>query len=84
MQVAASELSTLFNDCFIHYTGLSWVFPGICGSKCALTMNAVLPLSFTLLTDDKAATAKNDGTQENPPERVGKDYAFSVSSAGTY
>lgn len=47
-------------------------------------MNTVLTLSFTLLTDDKAATAKNDRTQENPPERAGKGYVFSVSSAGAY
>ena len=35
-------------------------------------MNTVLTLSFAVLTDDKAATTKNDRTQENPPERVGK------------
>lgn len=46
--------------------------------------NTVLTLYFAVLTDDKAATAKNDRTQENPPERVGKGYVFSVSSGGTY
>lgn len=51
--------------------------------KICPTVNAVLTLSFAVLTDDKAAAAKNDRTQENPPERVGKGYAFSVFSAGT-
>lgn len=63
---------------------VSWVFPGICGSEHALTTHMVLILSFAVLTGDKAATAKNDRTQEDPPERAGKGCVFSVSSAGFY
>jgi len=83
-QVASSGLPALFSDCFIRCPGLSWVFPDVCGSKHVLTMNTVLTLSFALLADDKAATAKNDRAQKNPPERVGKGDVFSVSSSGTH
>lgn len=41
-------------------------------SICALMLNAALMPSFALLTDDKAATAKNDRTEKNSPEGVGK------------
>lgn len=40
-------------------------------------------LSFAVLTDDKAASAKNGRTQENSPERAGKGCVFSASSDDT-
>lgn len=73
IQVASLELS-VFNYCSVPYTYLSWVFTYTCGSKCVLTVNAMLVLSFALLTDDKAVTAKNDRTEKNPPKRTGKCY----------